>query len=105
MRHRSPDAARSATPPRGPCPCVATGTEATRWPCVVGIRSEKNGAVDVQLVYFQGCPSWQVARQRLRSALDSTGNDGTPVQLVEVQSASEIAGTCFAGSPTLLIDG
>jgi hypothetical protein len=61
--------------------------------------------MDVQLVYFQGCPSWQAARKRLRSALDLTDNDGTSIQLVEVQSAAEIAGTGFAGSPTLLIDG
>jgi len=61
--------------------------------------------VEVQLVYFEGCPSWRVAFERLRSALDATGNGGTSIELVRVESAMDIGEMSFAGSPTLLVDG
>src|SRR5215213_5296727 len=64
-----------------------------------------NGGVEVQLVYFQACPSWRDAFERIRSALDATGNEGTSIELVRVESAMEINDTGFAGSPTLLVDG
>jgi hypothetical protein len=64
-----------------------------------------NRGVEVQLLYFEGCPSWQVAFERLRRALDATGHNGASIQLTRVESAREITETGFAGSPTLLVDG
>ena len=59
----------------------------------------------VQVVYFAGCPSWQVAAQRLQAALEATGHGDARVDLVEVGSPDEAAEARFAGSPTLLVDG
>jgi hypothetical protein len=59
----------------------------------------------IRIVYFDGCPSWQVALQRLDAALEATGHTGARVELVEVSSPEEAAAAGFAGSPTLLVDG
>jgi hypothetical protein len=61
--------------------------------------------VDIRLVYFEGCPSWQVAHQRLVKALTRAGHADTPVTLVRVGSHAEATAAGFAGSPTILIDG
>lgn len=59
----------------------------------------------VQVVYFDGCPSWQVAAERLQVALQTTGHDDIQIELVQVRSPAEAAAVFFAGSPTLLVDG
>ena len=56
-------------------------------------------------MYFDGCPTWRMPFERLRSALDATGSERTRIQLIRVQSATDVAGTRFVGSPTLVIDG
>jgi hypothetical protein len=65
----------------------------------------ENRRVEVQLVYYEGCPSWRVAFERLRSALDASGNEGTSIEPVRVESDAEITEAGFAGSPTVLVDG
>lgn len=59
----------------------------------------------IQILYFDGCPSWQVALQRLTAALEATGHSDAVVDLVQVGSADEATAARFAGSPTLLADG
>ena len=59
----------------------------------------------IQVVYFEGCPSWQVTLQRLHAALEETGRTGATIELVPVTSTEESAAAGFAGSPTLLVDG
>ena len=34
--------------------------------------------MDIELLYFDGCPNWEEARDRLAEALAATGNAGTP---------------------------
>ena len=60
--------------------------------------------IDIELLYFGGCPSWERAWTDLGLALAATGVDAT-VRLrdIEALSPSELSG--FAGSPTLRIDG
>jgi hypothetical protein len=56
----------------------------------------------VTLLYFDGCPNWQVADERLRvlsSELDLTLEH----RLVETPEEADEVG--FRGSPTILIDG
>jgi hypothetical protein len=60
--------------------------------------------VDVRVLYFDGCPSWQVAAERLQTALDRTGHKDATIELVWVESAIQAAAMGFAGSPTLLVD-
>lgn len=59
----------------------------------------------VELLYFDGCPHWEVADGRLREALRSLGRDGTAVERVKVESAEQAQTLNFVGSPTIRIDG
>lgn len=58
----------------------------------------------VQLLYFDDCPSWQVADRRLREALDAVGAD-VEVERVLVETPEEAVARDFHGSPSVLIDG
>ena len=72
-------------------------------------RSETAGddvqpTMDVQVLYFDGCPNWELARARVAEALRASGRPAhVGVQLVETMEEAERTG--FAGSPTILIDG
>lgn len=57
---------------------------------------------DVTLLYFDGCPSWQVADERLRTLQDELGFT-LERELVETPEAAEAR--AFRGSPTILVDG
>ena len=58
----------------------------------------------VELLYFDGCPHWRVADQRLMEALRALDRADVRVErhLVETAQAEELA---FVGSPTIRIDG
>jgi hypothetical protein len=58
--------------------------------------------VEVRIVYFDGCPSWRTANERLREALTQAGHADAPVGLIRVESEAEAAAAGFAGSPTIL---
>lgn len=59
----------------------------------------------MSLVYFDGCPNWQVADARLTEALRLSGLAKQPVEHVLVTSVEQAEGMHFVGSPTILIDG
>jgi hypothetical protein len=61
--------------------------------------------VEVRIVYFDGCPSWRTANERLREALTQAGHADAPVGLIRVESEAEAAAAGFAGSPTILVNG
>ena len=58
----------------------------------------------VQLLYFDGCPNWQVTDRRLREALGTVG-DPVEVETVRVNTPQEAEMWGFCGSPTVLVDG
>jgi len=59
----------------------------------------------ITLRYFEGCPHWQTAHDRLRVALRAEGMaDAEPV-LERVETAEEAERLGFIGSPTILMDG
>jgi hypothetical protein len=60
--------------------------------------------VDVQLLYFDGCPNWQETDRLLREALDRTGSVAT-IEHVDVLSPEDAERLSFRGSPTVLVDG
>lgn len=60
--------------------------------------------IAIELLYFDGCPSWEHAWTDLGLALAKTGIDAT-VHLRDIESLPESELTGFAGSPTLRIDG
>jgi len=61
--------------------------------------------VQIQVVYFDGCPSWRVAHKRVIAALEALGRRESVVDLIEVASPDEATASGFAGSPTILVDG
>ena len=61
--------------------------------------------MDVRLLYFDGCPSWHLAEQRLRDALARSGHADTQVTLERVETIDDAIARHFLGSPTILIEG
>jgi hypothetical protein len=60
--------------------------------------------VRVTVQYFDGCPHWQVADQRLKTVLAVRRDDiHVEYQLIDSAEKAEQAG--FHGSPSILIDG
>ena len=58
--------------------------------------------MDVTLRYFDGCPNWEIADQRLRSLADEVG---FTLRYEQVETPEEAERLGFAGSPTVLVDG
>ena len=58
----------------------------------------------VTLMYFDGCPNWGVALDRLNTALAETGAGQPEVVLRRVGTPAEADELQFPGSPTVLID-
>lgn len=61
--------------------------------------------MDVELQYFDACPNWTIAEERLREALRLTGNEDEPIVPHRVETAGDAEAASFRGSPTFLIDG
>jgi len=59
----------------------------------------------VSLLYFDGCPNWTVAYERLAAALVRSERSDVIIELVRIESEEQAIEADFAGSPTLLIDG
>src|SRR5947209_3330376 len=60
---------------------------------------------DIELLWWDGCPSTPRALEELREALRDTGLESAHVHMREIHSDEEAADTGFIGSPTILIDG
>jgi len=56
----------------------------------------------VTLLYFDGCPNWQIADQRLR---DLQPELDFALEYRRVETPEEAERTGFRGSPTLLVEG
>ncbi len=58
--------------------------------------------MDVTLLYFDGCPSWQTTDQHLQQLADEGDLDITRRRVETPEAAEELS---FRGSPTVLVDG
>jgi hypothetical protein len=58
----------------------------------------------VELLYWEGDPSYMTARQRLVEVLTEDAFE-TPIQMIAVNSAADAELLGFGGSPTIRIDG
>jgi len=56
----------------------------------------------IELLYFEDCPNWKVADERLREV---TSRRGQVVSYRLVATPEEAEANGFRGSPTILIDG
>jgi hypothetical protein len=61
-------------------------------------------SVDVTVLYFGGCPSWQTAIDRVHAAAARAGV-AVQVSTEAVESSGEADRLGFTGSPTILLDG
>src|SRR5947209_1664513 len=60
---------------------------------------------EIELLWWEGCPSTERALGELRAALDDVGLDGATVKMREIRTDSDAHNAAFVGSPTILIDG
>ena len=58
----------------------------------------------VEVLHIQDCPSWREAGARLEVALAEAGIDAA-VEYRLLEDPADLAGTVFAGSPTIVVDG
>lgn len=61
--------------------------------------------MDVELLWWAGCPSTERALVDVRQALAELGLGGVLVRMTEIATDDEAATADFAGSPTILVDG
>lgn len=59
---------------------------------------------DITLRFFEGCPNWQIAKERIEHALVDLGQSRT-LRLERVETPAQADEVGFRGSPTVLIDG
>jgi hypothetical protein len=57
----------------------------------------------IQLLYFDGCPSWQDGLKNLEIAMQELQIDA-PIELVKVLDDADAARLKFAGSPSFWVD-
>lgn len=55
--------------------------------------------------YFDGCPSWRVAEERLRAVLAELGSPDVEVEFERIETPERAQAVAFRGSPTVLVDG
>jgi hypothetical protein len=58
----------------------------------------------VEVLYFDGCPTYRVAEKTLRGVLAQEDVEAE-VELVAVNSDEEVQRLRFPGSPTIRVDG
>ncbi len=58
----------------------------------------------IELLYFDGCPSWQPALANLKAALDVEGLQAT-IETVEIRDDVQARAERFLGSPSFRVEG
>jgi hypothetical protein len=61
--------------------------------------------VELELLFWEGCPSHPQALADLRAALAELGLEGQAIAMLEITSESHAARERFIGSPTIRING
>ncbi len=60
---------------------------------------------EIELLWWEGCPSTQAALSELREALAELGMGDVEVRMREIETDADAGAAAFVGSPTILIDG
>ncbi len=61
--------------------------------------------MNIRIQYFDGCPHWKVADERVHTVLRSLSRSDVKVEYQQIDSAATAERVGFRGSPTILIDG
>ena len=59
---------------------------------------------EIELLYFDGCPSWQTGLENLRQVIEAE-NISFQLRLVEVTSPQQAQDEHFLGSPSFRLNG
>jgi hypothetical protein len=59
----------------------------------------------VELLWWEGCPSWERALAILGEEMTALGLEPAAVEVREVRTDQEAEGEGFVGSPTIRVDG
>jgi hypothetical protein len=59
----------------------------------------------VELLWWEGCPSWPEALEQLKRAMTEQGLDPDAVELREIETNEQAERERFPGSPTIRLDG
>ncbi len=78
---------------------VSDGRGRTRKPGWTGNKTPR-----IELLYFEGCPTYKVARQIIAEVLELVGAPGD-LREINVTSEAQARQLKFIGSPTVRIDG
>lgn len=60
--------------------------------------------MNIELLYFDGCPSWQTALENLKVALQEEGISEV-ITMIEIRDDEQAGQENFLGSPSIRIDG
>jgi hypothetical protein len=60
--------------------------------------------VRVSFLYYEDCPSYDLALERLREVMAEEGNPGE-VEVIKVETEEQARELRFVGSPTIRVDG
>ena len=61
--------------------------------------------LEVEFLWWQGCPSWEQALADLREQMAALDLDPAGVEVIEMDSDAQAEGEHFVGSPTIRVDG
>ena len=61
--------------------------------------------MEIELLYFEGCPDSTVADERLSQALATMGRDDIVVKRRQVQTTTQADQLGFTGSPSIRVKG
>lgn len=67
------------------------------------MESTRTLLMRVRVLYFEGCPSWQLARERVSEALASLEVE-SEIDLTRVETLEEAESLGFSGSPSIFVD-
>jgi hypothetical protein len=59
----------------------------------------------VELLWWEGCPSWKQTLEDLEAAMADAGLDPTRIVVREIDDHAHAEGEGFTGSPTIRVDG
>ncbi len=61
--------------------------------------------MDVELLWWQGCPSTEEAIEIVREQMQAAGLDPAALEVREIRTDAEAESAGFPGSPTIRVDG
>lgn len=61
--------------------------------------------MNITIQYFDDCPNWRLAEERLREALRGAGAEGAQITYQKIDTPEQAQKAGFRGSPSILVDG